>query len=249
MTVDSFVGTLPVTWEISPNSTDGASLTVTNNGYSAIFHSGNIIQNYTIKAEVDAGNFVCGDETEIHMFGPGPMKQAFSAWGNHQRTNAYTRTVYHGFKPDPFTDEMGFHFCFVQRVKGYALNSTDGQTNFYYKSWQYDNQHNDINFAEFVIDSRNNNPIYWGGYANVTNLNSSLMEGYYSVYDIPMSGVRRNGDDIRLDFETGLYCAKSVPTTGASSNPDLGQPFETMTWSHVLSVTTNATGELVFNPQ
>jgi hypothetical protein len=42
-----------------------------------------------------------------------------------------------------------------------------------------------------------------------------------------------------LDFETGIYCVNQVPTSGASIQPDVGTPFETMSWEYKVTVTTN----------
>ena len=37
---------------------------------------------------------------------------------------------------------------------------------------------------------------------------------------------RNNSDEINLHYQTGLYCASSVPTTGTASNPDIGEYFD-----------------------
>ena len=44
----------------------------------------------------------------------------------------------------------------------------------------------------------------------------------------------------------GLYCAKGVPTSGASQNVYVGEPFFVNNWVYQFTAITNAMGEKVF---
>lgn len=101
----------------------------------------------------------------------------------------------------------------------------------------------DINFSGFVIDSAgDDDPAYYGrpGHEAGPNMNQ------FHVWDDPHPGDFRVGVVCDLQFKTGVYCIKGVPTTGASLNTGVGIPFSENTWLYQMTITTNAAGEKVF---
>jgi len=54
------------------------------------------------------------------------------------------------------------------------------------------------------------------------------------------------GTKFDFQFKTGVYCAKGIPTSGASQNVYVGEPFFVNNWACQFTAKTNAVGEKDF---
>jgi hypothetical protein len=110
----------------------------------------------------------------------------------------YTATWSGGAKED---------FLIVQWVKGYAKDAAGTPL----KTTQY-NKTADINFADWRIDSVDEDPAYWSNASGRWNYNV-VSANSFSATDDPNPPSWQDGMDFKVDFKVGVYKAADVPTT------------------------------------
>ena len=219
-----------VIWTISPSNLSGGA-TITPSGSHATVNTGTRGTNYTIRAtSVDSMN--CYGEATFTLFTPGSITQTSNSYVDTSTESR--KNIRHAFSPAPSGATAADHFCFVQRVKGFYRRA-DGS---YFSVTMYGNTV-PMNFADWVIDSLDDDPSYG---SPPHNAHSSAGGNVYYVSDSPGPALSsETGCVYNVDFTIGIYCTNEVPTSGCSAQPSTGTSFSTATWDYKTSVTTNGT--------
>jgi hypothetical protein len=233
-----------VTWAIIPsNLTGGASMS--GGGSGVTVSPGNVGTTYVMRAtSVDNSN--CFSEASLTVYLPGSITQ--TNWGYEDGVidpssseTVSAKTVYFLFSPTPATQEAADHFCFVQRVKGYAYKRPG---NYYGGTMYVTNSatavYYDYNFDNWVLDSPDGDPAFASPPHN-WHPPSAVPNFWYTTDNPGPAPNYPTGAVWALDFELGIYCTNQVPTNGASPYLDVGTPFSTSTWDYKVQVTTNHT--------
>jgi len=243
-----------VTWAIEPQIPNGA--TVLGNGTSATLQPGTVGTNYIVTAASTAVPS-CVATTKVTVC------TIESFWAEKEEylyeNGECVKYIEHYFAPMPpdqyYNDNLGIsdHFEFVQHVKGYAKNS-DGSYGNVDNMWGKGSL--PVNFPDYVIDSaRNDDPAYQTRTDIVNGVIVSTRPGHapkghgynaFSVWDKPRMTDFLVGAKCDLHFKIGVYCTKGVPTSGASQNVYVGEPFFVTNWVYQFTVITNAVGQKDF---
>ena len=219
-----------VTWTISPSNLSGGA-TITPSGNQATVDTGTLGTNYTIRAtSVDSTN--CYGEATFTLYMPGSITQTSNSYVDTSTESR--KNIRHAFSPTPTGTAAADHFCFVQRVKGF-FRRADGS---YFSVTMYGNTV-PMNFADWVIDSLDDDPSYG---SPPHNAHSSAGGNVYYVSDSPGPALSSEiGCVYNVDFTIGIYCTNEVPTSGCAAQPSTGTSFATATWDYKTTVTTNGT--------
>ncbi|MDD4016430.1 MAG: hypothetical protein PHV28_00665 [Kiritimatiellae bacterium] len=224
-----------VIWKITPTVAGGA--TIAGSSQSAVFSPGSIGTNYTITA-TSAAVSACSNTAHVTVCVPGPITQVDGPYD--VPTMGYKETI-HKFSPTPATTVAAQHFCFVQYMKGY-MRRGDGS---YFEFMQYSGQVTNMYFAAWTLDSLDDDPVY-GTYSHWGHMPDESLPNTYFVWDSPHPNPFDSGTKCDMQFRTGIYCIKGVPETGAANQPYVGTPFEEKTWVYQVTVTNDASGNLIF---
>ena len=226
-----------ITWTISPTLPNGATITVF--GDYAFFQPGTVGMEYTITATSSAIPS-CFGTAKVTVCVPGPITQTGNTYVIKPLVGCLKQIV-HAFTPTPLTTASANHFCFVQYMRG-SWKKSDGT---FWGVYLYGNPNLiDINFPTDVIDSKIDDPVYGSsengrpGHLTDDNIVYYVPDNPSPVYDV--------NEQCDLHFITGVYCIKGVPTTGASSMPSIGIPFDSKTWDYKIFVIRDESGKKVY---
>jgi len=211
-----------VNWELQSYDSSSGSATISEDGSISLGSSGGeyflVVSSKVIPHCLDTGTL------SYYI----PVIHPFSASDYHwltieERTDSmypneeqYGRYVKWSYDTEPSTPFGQGHFCYVQQVKGTATMNEGyiGAPNY--------NETVAINFENYIIDSRDANPIYPGG----TNFSDS---------PVPIRASRINEEfHINLKFKTGIYCRKTIDTSLPKTGPVPSNPFDIKEWSLVM---------------
>jgi hypothetical protein len=122
-------------------------------------------------------------------------------------------------------------FIIVNWVKGYMKDSTGKP----FKAKIYGSTA-EINFADYQIDSQDEDPAYWSDSSGRWNYDVDGADKFSATDNPgPMNNSDGKGAQARLDFKTGVYKSSDVPTktTGTISATPFGS---LVTWTYYVTV-------------
>lgn len=229
-----------VSWVISPQGA-GCAKNEEDSTHVEI-DVGSVGNHYTITA-ISKDCPDANDSSDLSVFVPSDIEQIDKGYStelvpvNGVDVVTVTKGMIHGFSPSPEGASAGEHFCFIQKFRGTVLK--DGV---FATVKMYGTNIVTLNSSTWRFDSANDkDPVYNSEESSYGH--TALGDNTFSVPDETTMGyILGQAGECSLEFETGVYCRRCVPTTGADqpvSSVDIGAPFSVATWDACYSVDTN----------
>ena len=229
-----------VSWVISPQGA-GCAKNEEDSTHVEI-DVGSVGNHYTITA-ISKDCPDANDCSDLSVFVPSDIEQIDKGYStellpvNGVDVVTVTKGMIHGFSPSPEGASAGEHFCFIQKFRGTVLK--DGV---FATVKMYGTNIVTLNSSTWRFDSANDkDPVYNSEESSYGH--TALGDNTFSVPDETTMGyILGQAGECSLEFETGIYCRRCVPATGADqpvSSVDIGAPFSVATWDACYSVDTN----------